>query len=82
MSDAAAHGVQALTEAVLCVFRRDAVWELHRSAPELCFGVTRLTAHEESQVDDTLLSVGRRSAEERIASLLVVLYERPPRPLI
>ena len=76
MGDASAHGVQTLTEAMLCVFRRDAVWELHRSAPTLGFGVTWLTAHEESLVDDTLLSVGRRSAEERIATLLVVLYKR------
>ncbi len=76
MSDAAAHGVQTITDVVLCVFQRDAVWELHRSAPTLGFGVTWLTAHEESVVDDTLLSVGRRSAEERIATLLILLYKR------
>ena len=76
MGDASAHGVQALSDAVLCVFQRDAVWELHRSAPTLGFAVTWLTAHEESVVDDTLLSVGRRSAEERIATLLVLLYKR------
>ena len=76
MGDASAHGVQALSDAVLCVFQRDVLWELHRSAPTLGFAVTWLTAHEESVVDDTLLSVGRRSAEERIATLLVVLYKR------
>ena len=76
MGDSAAHGVQTLTEVVLCVFRRDSLWELHRSAPSLGFNVTWLTAHEESLVDDTLLSVGRRSAEERIATLLVLLFKR------
>ena len=76
MGDAAAHGVQTLTDVELCVFRRDAMWELHRSAPVLGFSVTWLTAHEESLVDDTLLSVGRRSAEERIATLLILLYKR------
>ena len=76
MGDASAHGVQALTDVMLCVFQRDAVWELHRSAPTLGFAVTWLTAHEESVVDDTLLSVGRRSAEERIATLLIVLFKR------
>jgi CRP-like cAMP-binding protein len=40
------------------------------------FNVTWLTAHEESLVDDTLLSVGRRSAEERIAMLLILLFKR------
>ena len=76
MGDSSAHGVQALTDVTLCVFRRDALWELHRSTPTLGFSVTWLTAHEESLVDDTLLSVGRRSAEERIASLLIVLFKR------
>jgi len=76
MGDATAHGVHALTDVVLCVFRRDALWELHRTAPTLGFSVTWLTAHEESLVDDNLLSVGRRSAEERIATLLIVLYKR------
>lgn len=76
MADASAHGVHALTDVALCVFRRDALWELHRSAPQLGFNVTWLTAHEESLVDDALLSVGRRSAEERIAGLLIMLYKR------
>ncbi|MBS0448601.1 MAG: Crp/Fnr family transcriptional regulator [Proteobacteria bacterium] len=76
MADASPHGVQALTDVLLCVFQRDALWALHRGAPRLSFSVTWLTAHEESLVDDTLLSVGRRSAEERIASLLVMMYKR------
>ncbi|MBI5258704.1 MAG: Crp/Fnr family transcriptional regulator [Burkholderiales bacterium] len=76
MGDAAAHGVETLTEALFCVFQRDALWELHRRSPMMGFNVTWLTAHEESMVDDTLLSVGRRSAEERIASMLILLFKR------
>ncbi len=76
MGDAAAHGVETLTDAVFCVFQRDALWELHRRSPVMGFNVTWLTAHEESMVDDTLLSVGRRSAEERIASMLILLFKR------
>ena len=76
MGDAAAHGVETLTDALFCVFQRDALWELHRRSPMMGFNVTWLTAHEESMVDDTLLSVGRRSAEERIASLLILLFKR------
>jgi hypothetical protein len=48
----------------------------HRRSPMTGFNVTWLTAYEESMVDDTLLSVGRRSAEERIASTLILLYKR------
>jgi CRP-like cAMP-binding protein len=76
MGEAAAHGVETLTEAWFCVFQRDALWELHRCSPMMGFNVTWLTAHEESMVDDTLLSVGRRSAEERIASMLILLFKR------
>ena len=76
MGNAAAHGVVTLTEARFCVFQRDGLWELHRQQPSMGFNVTWLTAHEESLVDDTLLSVGRRSAEERIALLLILLFKR------
>ncbi len=76
MGDASAHGVATLTEAVFCVFQRDSLWELHRRSPTMGFNITWLTAHEESMVDDTLLSVGRRSAEERIAMLLILLFKR------
>ena len=76
MSDAAAHGVVALTAVRLCVFDRDALWELHRGQPSMGFNVTWLTAHEESLVDDNLLSLGRRSAEERVATALILLYKR------
>ncbi|MCY1537483.1 Crp-like helix-turn-helix domain protein [compost metagenome] len=65
-----------LTSASFCVFQRDALWEIHRRSPTMGFNVTWLTAHEESLVDDTLLSVGRRSAEERIASTLILLFKR------
>jgi CRP-like cAMP-binding protein len=76
MGDAAAHGVETLTDAVFCVFQRDALWELHRRSPTMGFNVTWLTAQEESLVDGNLLSVGRRNAEERIASLLILLFKR------
>ena len=76
MGDAAAHGVAAITDSAFCVFQRDALWELHRQQPSMGFNITWLTAHEESLVDDTLLSVGRRTAEERVASLLIMLFKR------
>ena len=76
MGEESPHGVQALSEVALCVFHRDALWDLHRATPTLGFAVTWLTAHEESVVDNALLSVGRRNAEERIATLLVTLYKR------
>ena len=76
MGDQAAHGVVMLTAARLCVFDRDALWEMHRNQPTMGFNITWLTAHEESLVDDNLLSIGRRSAEERVATALILLYKR------
>jgi CRP-like cAMP-binding protein len=68
--------VVMLTAARLCVFDRDALWDLHRNQPTMGFNITWLTAHEESLVDDNLLSIGRRSAEERVATALILLYKR------
>lgn len=72
----AAHGVEALGPAIVCRLARSKMWDLYRSHPTLGFDVTWLTAHEEGLVDETLLSVGRRTALERIATLLLYLYKR------
>jgi CRP-like cAMP-binding protein len=76
MSDAAGHGVEALTEVRACIFERDALWQLHQQQPALGFKVTWLTARGEWLVDDSLLSVGRRGAQERVARLLILLFKR------
>ncbi len=74
--EASLHGVEALTDVWLCPFRRDTLWQVHRGAPELGYAITWLAAHEEALVDDNLLSVGRRNAAERLATLLLLLYKR------
>lgn len=76
MTDSASHGVQALTEVRVCRFPRDAVWRLHRDLPSLGYSVTWLAANENAIVDDNLLSVGRRTAMERTAALLLTLHVR------
>lgn len=70
------YGVEALTEAEVCVFARSKIWDLYRGYPELAYDVTWLTAHEESFVDENLLTTGRRSASERIAVLMMHLAKR------
>lgn len=70
------HSVEALTDVLLCVFPRDRLWTLYQSYPGLGFDITWLAAREEMMVDDHLLSVGRRSAVERTAYLLLHLYRR------
>jgi len=64
MFDAAMHGIEALTDVQLCVL------------PGLAFDVTWLGSREEGITDENLTSVGRRSAQERVAALIVALYKR------
>ena len=71
MFDAAQHGIEALTEVQLCVLPRRKVWALFGEMPGLAFDVTWLGAREESIVDENLTSVGRRTAVERVAALIV-----------
>lgn len=75
-SDGPMHGVEAITPVSLCVFPREGLWELFRQHPGLGYGLTWLSAREESFVDDSLLTVGRRNATERVAMLLMHLYRR------
>jgi CRP-like cAMP-binding protein len=70
------HGVDTLTECVLCVFQRGKLWDLFSGHPQLGFDVTWLAAREESTLDEFLLSIGRRTALERLAYLLWFLFDK------
>ncbi|MGC4029360.1 MAG: Crp/Fnr family transcriptional regulator [Steroidobacteraceae bacterium] len=72
----AAHGVELLTDARLCRFPASGIWNLYQAHPALGYGITWIAAHEELIVDENLVSVGRRSAAQRIAMLLIHLYKR------
>ena len=78
-AEGATHGVEAMTDAALCVFARDGLWELFREYPNLGYDLTWLAAREESLVDENLLTAGRRNATERVAMLLIHLYRRAQR---
>jgi CRP-like cAMP-binding protein len=79
------HSIEALTTMVLCVFQREGLWRLFEKHAGLSFDVTWLAARSEQILDQQLLSVGRRSATERCAHLLLLLARRadeiaPERP--
>ena len=71
------HSVEALTPLTLCVFPRSKLWELYSKFPSLAFDVTWLAAREEQLIDENLVSVGRRTALERTAYLLLHLSSAP-----
>ncbi len=70
------HGVEALTSIRLCAFPRDRLWELYGRYPSLGYDLTWLGSYEQRMLDENLVSVGRRTAEERVAMLLMHLFKR------
>ena len=70
------HSVEALTPLTLCVFPRSKLYELYSRFPSLAFDVTWLAAREEQLIDEHLVSLGRRTALERTAYLLLRLFVR------
>jgi CRP-like cAMP-binding protein len=76
MFDAALFGIEALTDVELCVLPRKKLWGLFGKMPGLAFDVAWLGSRSESFVDENLTSVGRRTAAERVAALIVTLYKR------
>ncbi|MBI4366845.1 MAG: Crp/Fnr family transcriptional regulator [Deltaproteobacteria bacterium] len=70
------HSVEALTPLVLCVFPRTKLWDMYSKIPSLAFDLTWLAAREEQLIDEHLVSLGRRTALERTAYLLLNLFGR------
>ena len=70
------HSVEALSPVTLCVFDKRQLWTLYEHHQGLGFDVTWLAAHEKSILADFLVTVGQRTASERIAFLLVSLFRR------
>jgi CRP-like cAMP-binding protein len=70
------HSVEALTETTLCVFPKEKIWGLYKDHHALGFDLTWIAAQEKAILADFLVSVGQRTATERIAFLLLALYRR------
>lgn len=70
------HTVTALTDITLCVFDRQRLWEVFKDYPDLSFSITWIAAREEQMLDGNLVSLGQRTARERIAYLILQLYQR------
>ncbi len=70
------HSVEALTRVTLCTFNRKDLWSMYKGHPDLAFDVTWIAAREEVILHDTIVSVGRRTALERVAYVLLNLYGR------
>jgi CRP-like cAMP-binding protein len=70
------HSVEALTPVTLCVFERAQLGRLFERHASLAYDLTWIAAHEETILDEHLLSIGRRTALERTAYLLSFIHQR------
>jgi CRP-like cAMP-binding protein len=71
-----AYSVQTLTDASLCVFECAELEPLFETVPRLGLEIARILASEAALTEIHLATVGRRSAEARVAYLLAELYMR------
>ena len=76
LMDEMQHSIETLSPMTLCVFERGELMSLYRNHAELAYDVTWLASREECMLDENLLSIGRRSALERLAYLVAFLVGR------
>ena len=72
----ATFSAQALTDTVVCVIPHKALGPLLQKHPEIGMRLARLMTRDRSLAFDHLTSIGRQSARERIAHLLLELFVR------
>ncbi len=76
LDEAMTHGVESLTTTTLCVFEREKLWSLYAEHPRLAYDMTWLAATQEASLEEQMLTLGKRTAFERVAYLLWYLYDR------
>lgn len=76
IDDDHAFTVEALTQSKLCWFPRDRFGAFVEMHPELERGLYRLAAHELAAAQAQMVLLGRKTAEERVASFFIDLLER------
>ena len=72
----ATYGVQALTDTALCVVRHEDLASFSSEVPGIALRLAWLIARDRSLAYDHLTSVGRQSASQRVAHLILELYVR------
>lgn len=78
------HSLETLTGCTFSVFTRERLFDLMRDVPALGFRLLENLADAEARAFEHLTSVGRRTAKERVAHLLLelVLRMRAPVPAL
>ena len=74
--DFAAYDVTATTDLVMCCFRKKPFEALMKKTPHLAQRLLEMTLDELDAAREWMLLLGRKTAREKIASLLVILTRR------
>ena len=72
----AAYDVKAITPVTMCCFRRKPFEEMMERTPHIGARLLQMTLDELDAAREWMLLLGRKSAREKIASLLVILARR------
>lgn len=70
------YSAQALTDAVVCIVPHENLGRLSKDRPEVGMQIAGVISQHRSLAYDHLSSIGRRSARERVAHLLLELFMR------
>lgn len=71
-----AYTAQAITDIRVCTFPRRGLEELFHEKPDMSFRMACIATREQNFAFQHLTSVGRRTAQERVANLLLELFLR------
>jgi len=74
--DVAVTSIEAITDIALCVVPYQDIAGLYQTQPEVAFRFAALTADQKRLMEEQLLSLGQRTALERVAALVLDLYDR------
>ena len=70
------HSVVATTAMVLCVFKRDDLWNMFRQQPNRAYDLTLISAVEEHFLGETIATLGQRDAAQRISWAFLRIEKR------
>ncbi|MFC4218141.1 transcriptional regulator FnrL [Pseudophaeobacter arcticus] len=74
--DGAAYNVVATTDLVMCCFRKKPFEELMANTPHIAHRLLEMTLDELDAAREWMLVLGRKTAREKIASLLTIIARR------
>ena len=78
--DGAAYNVIATTDVVMCCFRKKPFEELMERTPHIAHRLLEMTLDELDAAREWMLVLGRKTAREKIASLLSIIARRNTAP--